>query len=78
FADGALRLAPSNWDVRLGNYTLSLGILVPVAVLGIFLVLVMFYPFIEAWITGDKREHHIAQRPRNAATRTAIGAAGVG
>ena len=37
----------------------------------------LIYPFIEAWITGDKREHHIAQRPRNAATRTAIGAAGV-
>src|SRR5690606_34312057 len=32
---------------------------------------------IEAWVTGDKREHHIAQRPRNAATRTAIGVAGV-
>ena len=26
---------------------------------------------------GDKREHHIADRPRNAPTRTAIGAAGV-
>ena len=37
----------------------------------------MIYPFIEAWITGDKREHHIADRPRNAPTRTAIGAAGV-
>ncbi|MEL5990456.1 cytochrome bc complex cytochrome b subunit [Microbacterium phosphatis] len=77
FADGALRLAPSNWDIQLGNFTLSMGILVPVLVLGVFIVLVMFYPFIEAWITGDKREHHIAQRPRNAATRTAIGAAGV-
>ena len=28
-------------------------------------------------MTGDKREHHIAERPRNAPTRTAIGAAGV-
>ncbi len=35
------------------------------------------YPFVEAWITGDKREHHMADRPRNAPTRTAIGAAGV-
>ena len=42
-----------------------------------FIVLAMFYPFIEAWITGDKREHHILDRPRNQATRTAIGAAGV-
>jgi ubiquinol-cytochrome c reductase cytochrome b subunit len=37
----------------------------------------MVYPFIEAWVTGDKREHHIAERPRNNPTRTAIGAAGV-
>ncbi len=46
-------------------------------VLGLFIVLVAVYPFIEAWITGDKREHHIAQRPRTSATRTAIGVAGV-
>ena len=35
------------------------------------------YPFVEGWITGDQREHHIADRPRNAPTRTAIGSAGV-
>lgn len=77
FADGALRLAPSNWDIVFLDRTWSFGILVPVAVLGLFIVAVAIYPFIEAWITGDKREHHIAQRPRNAATRTAIGVAGV-
>ncbi|MFL0412104.1 cytochrome bc complex cytochrome b subunit [Microbacterium paludicola] len=77
FADGALRLAPSNWDIVVGNFTFSFGIIAPVIVLGLFIVLVAIYPFLEAWITGDKREHHIAQRPRNAATRTAIGAAGV-
>ena len=42
-----------------------------------FLVVVAAYPFIEAWVTGDKREHHVLDRPRNAPTRTAIGAAGV-
>jgi len=42
-----------------------------------FLGIVATYPFVEAWITGDKREHHITERPRNAPTRTAIGAAGV-
>ncbi len=77
FADGALRLAPSNLDVVFLDRTWSFGILLPVAVLGLFIVVVAIYPFLEAWITGDKREHHIAQRPRNAATRTAIGAAGV-
>ncbi|MGW9112921.1 cytochrome bc1 complex cytochrome b subunit [Microbacterium sp. NPDC055683] len=77
FADGMLRLAPSNWDIQLGDYTLSMGILAPLLIIVVFLIAVFLYPFIEAWVTGDKREHHIAQRPRNAATRTAIGAAGV-
>ncbi len=76
FADGALRLVPPGWEVVIGGFTLSLNILVPVLVLGLFIVLVAIYPFVEAWITGDKREHHITQRPRNQPTRTAIGAAG--
>jgi ubiquinol-cytochrome c reductase cytochrome b subunit len=77
FADGALRLIPSGWEFVLWGYTFSFNIIVPVVVLGLFLVLVAIYPFVEAWITGDKREHHIADRPRNVPTRTAIGAAGV-
>jgi ubiquinol-cytochrome c reductase cytochrome b subunit len=77
FADGALRLIPPGWEFVLFDHTWSFNILVPLVGLGLFIVLVAIYPFIEAWITGDKREHHIAQRPRNAATRTAIGAAGV-
>ncbi len=75
FADGALRLVPPGWEVVIGGYTLSLNILVPLLVLPLFLAIVALYPFIEAWITGDKREHHIADRPRNAPTRTGIGVA---
>ncbi|MBB5641192.1 cytochrome b [Cryobacterium roopkundense] len=77
FADGALRLIPPGWEFVWLNHTYSLNILVPLVVIGIFIVLVLIYPFIEAWITGDKREHHVLDRPRNAPTRTAIGAAGV-
>ncbi|CAN5378153.1 cytochrome bc complex cytochrome b subunit [soil metagenome] len=77
FADGALRLVPPGWELEIWGWTLSLNILVPLLVLPLFLAAVAFYPFIEAWITGDKREHHMADRPRNAPTRTAIGAAGV-
>ena len=32
------------------------------------------YPLLEAWATGDRRPHHLLDRPRNAPTRTAIGA----
>ncbi|MGO3885412.1 MAG: cytochrome bc1 complex cytochrome b subunit [Mycetocola sp.] len=77
FADGALRLVPPHWEFVLWGHTWSWNILAPLLIIGIFIVLVLIYPFIEAWITGDKREHHILDRPRNAPTRTAIGAAGV-
>jgi ubiquinol-cytochrome c reductase cytochrome b subunit len=77
FADGALRLVPPGWEFELWGFTFSLNILVPLLILPLFLALVAFYPFFEAWITGDKRHHNIADRPRNAPTRTAIGAAGV-
>ncbi|WP_136707033.1 cytochrome bc complex cytochrome b subunit [Agromyces sp. H66] len=77
FADGALRLIPPGWEFVWLERTWSFNILVPLIAIGIFLVLVVSYPFIEAWIKGDRREHHIADRPRNAPTRTAIGAAGV-
>ncbi|MBC7519005.1 MAG: ubiquinol-cytochrome c reductase cytochrome b subunit [Microbacteriaceae bacterium] len=77
FADGALRMMPPGLEFDVFGHPLSLNIMIPLLVLPIFLGLVAFYPFIEAWITGDKREHHIAERPRNAPTRTAIGAAGV-
>ncbi|MGO3833953.1 MAG: cytochrome bc1 complex cytochrome b subunit [Microbacteriaceae bacterium] len=77
FADGMLRLIPPGWETEWFGYTWSWNMLVPVIIMGGFLVLVAIYPFIEAWVTGDKREHHILDRPRNAPTRTAIGAAGV-
>lgn len=77
FLDGALRLAPSNLEVTAGGVTWSWNILLPMIVGVGFLAVVAIYPFLEAWVTGDKREHHVLDRPRNAPTRTAIGAAGV-
>jgi ubiquinol-cytochrome c reductase cytochrome b subunit len=77
FADGALRLVPPGWEFMIGPYTVSMNIIVPILVLVLFLVAVALYPFFEAWITGDRREHHMSDRPRNAPTRTAIGAAGI-
>src|SRR5690625_7698057 len=43
---------------------------------GVFAVM-FIYPFFEAWLLKDKREHHILDRPRNNPTRTAIGVAGI-
>src|SRR5699024_4645466 len=33
------------------------------------------YPFIEAWVTGDDREHHLNDLPYNAPVRTGLGVA---
>ncbi|GAA2248248.1 ubiquinol-cytochrome c reductase cytochrome b subunit [Herbiconiux moechotypicola] len=77
FADGALRLIPPGWEFVWLDHTWSFNIIVPVLALLVLLGAVAAYPFFESWVTGDKREHHILDRPRNAPTRTAIGAAGV-
>ena len=46
-------------------------------VLGVLITGLALYPFLEQWVTGDKREHHVLDRPRDAPTRTAIGVGGV-
>ena len=52
--------------------TLSWNVFLPIIVLpGLMFTILLLLPFIESWITGDKRDHHLLQRPRNAPTRTA-------
>ncbi|WP_235508194.1 cytochrome b N-terminal domain-containing protein [Agromyces sp. Soil535] len=77
FLDGALRLVPSGWEIVALDRTWTLALLVPLAVITVFLLLVAAYPFIEGWIAADHREHHVLDRPRNTPTRTGIGVAGI-
>lgn len=75
--EGAVRIWP-NWEWHIGSTTWSWAIFLPgVGLMGILFTALGLWPFIEAWITGDKREHHILDRPRNAPTRTALGVAGM-
>ncbi len=70
--DGALRIMPG-WETDLFGFTLSWNVFLPIIVLpGLMFTILLVLPFLEAWITGDKREHHLLQRPRNAPNRTAI------
>jgi ubiquinol-cytochrome c reductase cytochrome b subunit len=69
--DGALRIMPG-WESHFLGVTLSWNVFLPIIVLpGLMFTILMMLPFIEAWITGDKRDHHLLERPRNAPTRTA-------
>jgi ubiquinol-cytochrome c reductase cytochrome b subunit len=77
FLEGALRIMVP-WEINLFGTshagTLPLSVIIPALVpMGIIMTGLALYPFLERWVTGDKREHHIAERPRNNPHRTAIG-----
>ncbi|GIH96457.1 cytochrome bc complex cytochrome b subunit [Planobispora siamensis] len=73
FLEGALRLMPS-WEINFLGFTLPMSVLIPALVpMGIIMTGLAVYPFAERWITGDNREHHVADRPRNNPHRTSIG-----
>ncbi len=70
--DGALRIMP-NWESHVWGHTISWNVLVPIQILPVLLFsVVLLLPFLEAWVSGDKEEHHLLQRPRDAPTRTAF------
>jgi ubiquinol-cytochrome c reductase cytochrome b subunit len=75
--DGGMRLMP-NWEINALGHTLSLNILIPAVIVpGILFTVLGLYPWIEQWVTGDKRHHNLLDRPRNAPTRTALGAVAI-
>jgi ubiquinol-cytochrome c reductase cytochrome b subunit len=75
--EGALRIMwPWEWNVF--GHTFAFNVFIPALVpLGIIFGGGAAWPFLERWITGDKSEHHVNDRPRNAPTRTGIGVAAV-
>ena len=73
--EGALRIMPA-WQWVVFGHTFAFNVFVPgLLPLGLIFGAAAFWPFVEQWITGDKREHHINDRPRNAPARTALGMA---
>ena len=71
--EGALRVMPA-WQWVFFGHTFAFNVFIPALVpLGLVFTLAAIWPFLEQWITGDRREHHVNDRPRNAPTRTALG-----
>ncbi|WP_219467132.1 cytochrome bc1 complex cytochrome b subunit [Nonomuraea rhizosphaerae] len=77
FLEGALRIMPA-WEFNLFGAshagTVPMSVVIPALVpLGLVLTGMALYPFLERWVTGDRREHHVVDRPRNNPHRTSIG-----
>jgi ubiquinol-cytochrome c reductase cytochrome b subunit len=77
FLDGGLRIMPG-WELSIAGHPLTLAVLVPgLLVPGAFFTVLAAWPLLDRWLTGDRGLHHVLDRPRDAATRTAVGAAGI-
>ena len=82
--EGVLRLMPGylgdfslEWVIPTpwGGNSLAMPVLIPMIPIAVMFLGLFIWPWIEAWITGDRRERHILDRPRNAPARTAVGVA---
>jgi ubiquinol-cytochrome c reductase cytochrome b subunit len=77
FLEGSLRLVPP-WETAVAGHTVMWNVFLPAVVLPLALFAVLYaYPFFEAWITGDRQEHHLADRPRDKPVRTGLGVAAI-
>ena len=75
FLEGTLRMMPGI-ESNLGGHTFVWNIFLPAVVFPAAFFLAMgCYPAIEQWATGDRRDHQLLDRPRNAPNRTGIGVA---
>ncbi|SEG70714.1 menaquinol-cytochrome c reductase cytochrome b subunit precursor [Thermomonospora echinospora] len=75
--EGALRMMPA-WEINLWGHTLVLSVLVPALVVpGLLFTGLAVYPFVERWVTGDRADHHLLDRPRDVPARTGVGTAGI-
>jgi len=72
--EGALRLFPP-WEIRALGFEIPNPFFPAVALAGMTFVGLYVWPFLEAWATRDRDEHHLLERPRDHPFRCALGAA---
>ncbi|AQT79690.1 cytochrome b [Mycolicibacterium litorale] len=72
WTEGLARIFPP-WELYFWHHTVPAAFWVAL-VMGLVFILLIAYPFLEKKITGDNAHHNLLQRPRDAPTRTAIGA----
>ncbi|HTO01452.1 MAG TPA: cytochrome bc complex cytochrome b subunit [Microthrixaceae bacterium] len=74
--EGSLRIFPPT-RFEIFGYTVSELLLPAVIVPGAAFTLIYLWPFIEARVTGDHRDHELLDNPRDRPVRTAIGVGGL-
>ncbi|MGD8216017.1 cytochrome bc1 complex cytochrome b subunit [Aestuariimicrobium sp. Y1814] len=73
--EGAIRIVPP-METHFFGTTWTWSVFLPgVGLMGLLFTGLAVWPFIERWMTGDTRDHHILQLPHQAPTRTAFGVA---
>jgi len=73
WAEGALRLWPA-WEIRLFGRLVANPFFPSVLFPVVFFLVLYLWPWIERWITGDARPHHLLDRARDCPWRSAVGA----
>ncbi|MDF3289757.1 cytochrome bc1 complex cytochrome b subunit [Streptomyces silvisoli] len=77
FLEGALRLMPPA-ETNVAGHTFMWNVLLPAVVLpGVLFLLLFTYPFFEKWVSNERSEHHLCDRPRDRPTRTGFGVAAI-
>ncbi|MFD7711419.1 cytochrome bc complex cytochrome b subunit [Streptomyces sp. NPDC059786] len=77
FLEGAIRLLPG-FETRLWGHTVNWNPFLPTVVFPVLFFAALYaYPFLERWITRDRGEQHLCDRPRDRPARTALGVAGI-
>ncbi len=76
WVDGLLRLS-GPWSFKVFGYTVSENFWPAILFPGLAFGVITLWPWIERRLTGDRAEHHLLDRPRDAPAHTATGLAGL-
>lgn len=74
--EGALRLFPP-WEPTLFGVTIPSPFFPAVLMPAVCFGLLFAYPWLEQWVTGDRAEHHLLDRPRDRPGRLGVGVAAI-
>ena len=72
WTDGLLRIWPP-WEFYIGHHTVPQPVWIAL-LMGLIIVLLFAYPWVEKRATRDNAHHNLLQRPRDVPVRTAVGA----